>query len=105
MSPDLYDRERTDGGVRNHLVVMKRITGHAPPTCPWRAMYSPLVREVLAAMEHEENGNLAVAIGADPPAILIDGIAEYKRSLQAVRNEDARLAAEKAKSQREQRRH
>ncbi len=60
-------------------------------------MYSPLVREVLSAMEHEENGNLAVAIGAEPPAKLIEAIAEYKRSLRAVRNDDAKIAAEKAK--------
>ncbi len=76
---------------------MKQITGHHPNTCPWRVMYSPLVREVLSAMEHEENGNLAVAIGAEPPAKLIEAIAEYKRSLRAVRNDDAKIAAEKAK--------
>ncbi len=60
-------------------------------------MYSPLVREVLSAMEHEEHGNLAAAIGAEPPAKLIEAISEFKRSLRAVRNDDAKIAAEKTK--------
>jgi hypothetical protein len=76
---------------------MQKITGHHPNTCPWRVMYSPLVREVLAAMEHEESGNLAVALGAEPPAKLIEAMAEYKRSLRAVRNDDAKIAADKRK--------
>jgi hypothetical protein len=97
VSPDLYDRRGEDGGVRKTFDVMRRITGHAPPSCPWRAMYAPLVREVMEALEHEGNGNLAVAIGADPPAILIDAIAEFKRSLAAVRAEDHRIAMENAK--------
>ena len=80
------------------MKVIQRITGNAPPTCPWRVMYSPLVREVLDATEHE--ANLAVAIGADPPAILIDAIGEYRRALSCVRAEDAKIAAEKAKAAR-----
>jgi hypothetical protein len=96
----LYDKHSMDVGVKRHLEVMQRITGHAPPTCPWRVQYSPLVREVLAAMEHEENGNLAVGIGSDPPAILVDAIGEYKRALQAVRNDDAKIAIDAAKARR-----
>lgn len=67
-------------------------------------MYSPIVREVMQALEHEETGNLALAIGAEPPAILVDAIGEYKRAYAAVRAEDQRIAAEKAKADREQRR-
>ncbi len=74
--------------------IMETITGYHPPTCPWRVMYSPLVREVIAAMEHEENGNLAVALGSDPPGILVDAIGVYKQALAATRAEDAKLRAQ-----------
>ncbi len=99
--PDEDDIKREKGGLRKHLDVMQRITGHAPPTCPWRAMYNSLVREVIEALDHEENGNLAVAIGIDPPAVLVDGIGVFKRALSAVRAEDQRLAYEKAKRERQ----
>ena len=104
MSPDLYDRGETDGGMRGHLKVMRTITGHAPDTCPWRVMYAPLVREVIAAMEYEENGNLSVGIGQDPPALLVDAVAEYKRSLRTTLHEDQKIAHEKAKAEREAKR-
>lgn len=100
MSPDLYDSAREDAGVKRHLDVMQRVVGYAPPTCPWRAMYHPLVREVMQALEHEESGNLALSIGVEPPAILMDAIGEFKRSHAAVRAEDEKLRAEKAKADR-----
>jgi hypothetical protein len=76
---------------------MERITGHKPPTCPWRAMYAPIVREVMEVLDLDESGNLAVAIGSDPPGILVDAIGVYKRAAEAVRNEDQMLALEQAK--------
>ena len=90
--------------MRSHLKVIKQLTGSEPPTCPWRAMYHGLVKEVLAAMAFEENGNLALAIGADPPRMLLDAITVYRVSLAAVRAEDEKLRMEKFKWEREARR-
>jgi hypothetical protein len=101
-APDLYDRVAEDKVLRRHLDVIKRLTGSAPESCPWRAMYSPLVIEVIDAMEHEEHGNLATANGADPPAVLMDAIGAYKRAMSVVRMEDQKLAHEKAKRQQQQ---
>jgi hypothetical protein len=69
------------------------VTGARPVTCPWRALYAPLVREVMEAMAFDENGNLAIALGSDPPAVLVDGIAVFKRAYAATQAEDMRIAA------------
>lgn len=97
----LYDQRNEDGAARKWLHTIERVTGYAPPTCPWRAMYDPLVMEVMSVMALDENGNLGVALGADPPAILVEGIAAYKHALAATRAEEAKLRADKAKRERE----
>jgi len=64
-------------------------------------MYHPLVQEVLAVMPLDENGNLALAVGNDPPGLLVDAIAAYKLALAATHGEDARLRLEKMRRERE----
>ena len=77
--------------------MIEHVTGTRPATCPWRAYYAPLVREVMEAMTFDEHGNLAIALGADPPAVLVEAIATFKRASAAVHAEDMRLAAIKRK--------
>lgn len=97
----ITDRGKYDDGARRHLAIIERVTGHAQITCPWRAMYQPIVMEVLAAMPFDENGNLALAIGNDPPRQLVDAISTYKIAAMATRNEESKLRAEKRKRERE----
>jgi hypothetical protein len=82
---------------------MERIVGHRPVSCPWRAYYDPLVREVMALSWAVEEGNLAAATGDDPPAILLDAVGMYRQALSATLAEDRRLAEEERKAQKEAR--
>jgi hypothetical protein len=91
----LYDKRNEDGAVRKHLDVIRRVTGDAPSTCPWRAMYHPLVRDVMDALPMKRDGNLAVAIGADPAARLVKAIVHFEHARDATRNEDEKLAAKR----------
>lgn len=85
------DKGGFDGWAAKRLDMIEHLTGSRPPTCPWRALYAPLVQEVLAAMTFDENGNLGAALGDDPPGILIEGIAAFKSALAATRLEDMKL--------------
>lgn len=66
-------------GVRSFRKVIKDITGIEPESCPWRAFYHPLVREVLqlATLASERSIGL---LGADPPAILVEAFEVYTRA-------------------------
>lgn len=44
-------------------------------------------------MAFEEHGNLAVELGADPPAVLVEGIRAFKSAYAATHEEEMRLAA------------
>ena len=96
---DGIKREPADAGaegvaLRATLRVVEQLTGHRPPTCPWRAMYEPIVRDVLAVSWASPNGNLAAAIGRDPYQKTVDALGVYLRALDATRGEDMRLDAE-----------
>ena len=84
--------------ARDDAEAMERITGHRPVSCPWRAYYDPLVREVMALSWAVDDGNLAAATGDDPPAILLDAVGMYRQSMSATLAEDRRLAEEERKS-------
>lgn len=99
-----YDKGDHDSGPKKHLDVIQRVTGHRPPTCPWRSLYHPLVQEVLSVMPLDENGNLALALGADPPGIVVDAIAAYKLALNATRAEVQAQRAKQRAAEREARR-
>ncbi len=74
--------------------MIQQVTGFAPTTCPWRAYYDPLVREVLEVWWAEENGNLAGVMGDNAPAILWDAVGAFKRAMGATMAEDSKLARE-----------
>lgn len=100
---DGVQREQVDGGgaegaaIRAVLTTVERIAGHRPPTCPWRAMSDPLVRDVLAVSWSVEDGNLGATLGPDPDAQLIQALGVYTRAKRATVNEDERLEAEERK--------
>lgn len=97
----LYEHGGHDKRPRSMLDLIEHVTGYRPPTCPWRALYHPLVQEVLNVMALDENGNLAVAVGTDPPGLLVDALVAYKLALGAARNEEAKMRAEARKRERE----
>jgi hypothetical protein len=80
-----------------HLHVIQKVTGFAPPTCPWRAYYDPLVREVVDLWWAEEHGNMAAVLGDAPPGILVDAVGAFSRALKATMAEDSKLANEERK--------
>lgn len=59
--------------------------------CPWRALYSPQVREVMNLSWSVEEGNLGAVLGQDPPGWLAEGVGVYQRALRRTRNEDEKL--------------
>jgi hypothetical protein len=68
--------------------------GHRPPTCPWRAYYDPLVREVMSLAWAIEGGNLPAVIGDDTPAILVEAIGVYRMAVMSTSAEERRLREE-----------
>lgn len=86
------DRGTAEGeALRAVLRTVDHITGHRPPTCPWRAMSEPIVREVLAVSWSVEAGNLGAVLGPDPDHRLTQAIGVYRRAVEGTRNEDSRL--------------
>lgn len=88
--------------MRRHLDVIRRVTGHKPHTCPWRAYSDPLVAEVMQHAWACDPPNLDASLGADPPAILVDAIGHYRMSLLATQGEDAKLRRERLERERKQ---
>lgn len=97
-----YGTGRAETGIRRHLDVIQRVTGHDPRTCPWRAYSDPLVAEVMQYVWACDPPNLSAAIGADPPAILVDGIAHYRMALLATQGEDMKLRRERMERERKE---
>lgn len=96
---DGVTREPIDGGregeaVRASIRTIERITGYAPPTCPWRAYYDPIVREVMASAWTVDEGNLGAALGPDPDAIQVEAMGVYRRALAVTRADDMQLERE-----------
>lgn len=87
--------------VRGYLKVIGRVTGVEPETCPWRAFYHPLVKEVRALSPILGTHAAAAALPANTPAILIDAIAHYHDAIAATQNEEAKLRLAEAKRARE----
>ena len=61
------------------------MTGERPDTCPWRAFQEPLVADVLRAYGLFESGQMALWLGADPPAVLVEAVVFYHASVNRVR--------------------
>lgn len=94
------DHGREGDAIRGTLRVIEKITGHRPPTCPWRAYYEPIVREVMDVAWSVDDGNLAATLGPDPDAVLRDAIGVYRRALSLTKAEEERLAREDAERKR-----
>lgn len=67
---------------------IEKLTGYRPPTCPWRAMYDPLVPEVIRVAALADKGLGMAALDDDPPAILIDALSIYLAAKAATRSHD-----------------
>lgn len=104
---DGVKRDSVDGGgvegaaVRSTLKVIQSLTGHRPPTCPWRAFYEPIVREVLDVAWAIEGGNLPAALGPDPDYIVMQGVSVYRRALLSTKADDMKLDQEERERKRE----
>ncbi len=85
--------------MRGYLTTIEKVTGHAPATCPWRAFYEPIVREVVAVAWAVPDGNLEAAIGTDAPYVLVQAIGVYQRAKEATIADETRLRDEERKSE------
>lgn len=74
--------------------MVETFTGTRAHTCPWRAFSDPLVVATLHAYAFHESGQLAFALGADPPHVMIEAIECYHSALNRVR---AKQDADRAK--------
>jgi hypothetical protein len=82
--------------LRAQVAGIEHITGHRPPTCPWRAFTTPLVHEVMSVAWAIEDGNLGSAIGVDPPAKLVSALGVFERARKATKvDEDRHLKEER----------
>jgi hypothetical protein len=67
---------------------IKELTGHEPPTCPWRVFYDPLVDEVIRVATLASNNLGMSALGADPIGIVEDALVVYFAARAATRAYD-----------------
>lgn len=70
---------------------IKHLTGHHPPSCPWRAYYSPLVGEVVRVAGLLAANAAPIALEDDPPAIVIDGLSVYLGAKNATEVHDGEI--------------
>jgi len=102
----VLESSREDRAALKHLQVIGRVTGYEPTTCPWRAFYHPLVREVLAVMPMLElAGAAGSALPPNTPGILLDAIAHYRAAVASTQHEETKLRMAAAKREREAREH
>jgi hypothetical protein len=66
------------GAVQAHLGAVESIVGVRPETCPWRALYHPLVIEVVDVCVLAERGLAMARVDANAPAILLDAVVAYE---------------------------
>lgn len=65
-------------------------TGYTPPTCPWRAMYSPLVSAAIHIAEATDRHMLGAVTDEDTPAIWLDAALAYLRARETTAAKDQR---------------
>lgn len=88
--------------VRAWLGAVESVVGMRPETCPWRALRHPLVIEAADVCALAEKSLGMARLGADPPAILLDAIAEFEmaRSTALAHNLEQKRKEDEAKRQR-----
>lgn len=89
-----------DRGVRHSLDVVQKVTGTRPTTCPWRALYHPMMADVYQAHVAWDDGNLGVYLTPDEPAVLHDAVAAYRVAVIATRAEQDKRRRERDKARR-----
>jgi len=62
--------------------------GHRPETCPWRAMYDPLVVAAISIATMSAKGMASGVIDEDTPAVWLDAVHHYTTSRDAVAGQD-----------------
>lgn len=87
-------------GLHGHLDTIERITGARPASCPWRALYDPLVREVQRLAWAIDSGNLAAVIDKHTPAAVVDALGHFRAAQQAVFAEERRIRDAEREAQR-----
>lgn len=78
---------------------IRHLTGRAPPSCPWRAFYSPLVDAVvnISRLGRRNLGHLALE--DDPPALILDGLNVYLAARDATEAHDAEMRRKENEAQ------
>lgn len=86
--------------AQRHLDVIQSVTGHRPPTCPWRALSDPLVAKTLNLSIGADNNYAMAKLGPNPPAVLLDALDVFIVSRNAGRRhvEKFKEAQNKAKT-------
>ena len=67
-----------------YFQAVKNWTGDRPLTCPWRAFYDPLVRDVIDIYPYFSTGQLAMVLGPDPPTKIIEALGYYHTVLERI---------------------
>lgn len=68
------------------MAVVEKYSGTRATTCPWAAFGNVVVIATLAAYPYFESGQLAFALGNDPPAVMVEAIECYHTALARVRD-------------------
>lgn len=74
--------------------------GAVPPMCPWRVFSDPTVQDVMRVHPFMESGQASLMLGSDPPAFLVEALAEYERASNAVRHKQWKVEQRKRESER-----
>ncbi len=64
--------------VERHAERIASVTGHRPPTCPWRSFYSPLVRHALELSVDADGHYIMATLGDDPPVLVTDALRTFR---------------------------
>ncbi len=77
------------------------MTGHRPPTCPWRSLYDPLVRDVMSLARAQQHELTTIKLNEHSPGIWVEGLIEFLSARESVRTQDMEAERERRKRQAE----
>jgi hypothetical protein len=75
---------------------IKEMTGVEPVSCPWRAFSTPVVSEVMHAIQFFESGNLGVAL-SNPSHKLVEALGLWNQLYNRVQSKQMQLEHEQRK--------
>lgn len=100
--PEQLDHGRPQDVARGVLVAVERVTGIQPPTCPWRAFYEPVVRDVLGVSWATGDAHaLGPVVGPDPDHKLMVALGVYTRAKVATTADEQRIRDEERERERQ----